>query len=92
MRTISTVPLAMMNSGTTNAVRMGLENFKYKTFMTSLQQENIVLKNDINDEKKNPPDQKKLAVLILNIFNFNIQQHEKLRECSFVEVKTKHSR
>ena len=50
----------MMNSGTTNAVRMGLENFKYKTIMTSLQQENIVLKNDINDKKKNHQTKKNL--------------------------------
>ena len=58
--------------------------------MTSLQQEYIILQNDINDKKKKT--KKKFSVLILDIFNFNIQQHEKLRECSFVEVKTKHSR
>ena len=67
-----------------------MENFKYKTIMTSLQQEYIILQNDINDKKKKT--KKKFSVLILDIFNFNIQQHEKLRECSFVEVKTKHSR
>ena len=70
MRTISTVPLAMMNSDTTNAVRMGLENFKYKTIMTSLQQEYIIQQNDIlNDRKKNPPDQINFQ-FSLDIFNF----------------------